>query len=231
MRIHPLGDRAILVEFGSAIDEPTRLLVRASFEQLSLQSLAGVLDIVPGFASIAVHYDPAQIVRSGGMSVHATITSAVENVLRNTVAMPTGDSQLTEIPVCYDPSLAPDIDEVARHTGLTSGQVVELHTAPEYAVHMIGFLPGFPYLGGLDPRLTTPRRSTPRTHVPAGSVGIGGGQTGVYPIDSPGGWQLIGRTAARLFDVERDPAALLRIGDRVRFRAITIEEYRAAASL
>ena len=229
MRIHPLGDRAILVEFGSAIDEPTRVLVQASFEQLSSQSLAGVVDIVPGFASIAVHYDPARIARTGGVTPNAAITAAVESVLRNTVAMPAGDSRLIEIPVCYDSSLAPDIEEVAKHTGLTSDRVVKLHAAPEYVVHMIGFLPGFPYLGGLDPRLTTPRRSTPRTRVPAGSVGIGGGQTGVYTIDSPGGWQLIGQTAKRLFDVERDPPVMLRIGDRVRFRPITIDEHRAMA--
>ncbi len=229
LQIYPLGDRAILVEFGSAIDEPTRLLVRASFDQLSSQSLAGVLDIVPGFASIAVHYDPARIAGSAGVTANAAITAAVEGVLRNSVAIPAAGSRLTEIPVCYDSSLAPDIEEVARHAGLTADQVVELHVAPEYVVHMIGFLPGFPYLGGLDARLTTPRRSTPRTRVPAGSVGIGGSQTGVYSIDSPGGWQLIGRTATRLFDVERDAPVLLRIGDKVRFRPIAIDEYQAVA--
>jgi inhibitor of KinA len=228
LHIHPLGDRAILVEFGSAIDEPTRLLVRASYEQLCSRPLAGVVDIVPAFASIAVHYDPAQLATSRGATAHAAIASAIEQVLRTTVAMTAGESRLTEIPVCYHPSVAPDIEEVATHAGLTTDQVVELHTAPDYVVHMIGFLPGFPYLGGLDARLTTPRRSTPRTHVPAGSVGIGGSQTGVYSIDSPGGWQLIGRTATRLFDVERNPPVLLKLGDRVRFRAITIEEHRAA---
>jgi inhibitor of KinA len=163
------------------------------------------------------------------VTANVAITAAVESVLRNTVAMPAGDSPLIEIPVCYDPSLAPDIEEVVRHTGLTSVRVVELHAAPEYVVHMVGFLPGFPYLGGLDPRLTTPRRSTPRTRVPAGSVGIGGSQTGVYSIESPGGWQLIGQTAKRLFDVKRDPPVVLRIGDRVRFHPITIEEHRAMA--
>ena len=229
--IHPLGDRAILIEFGSAIDEPTRLQVRAALEQLSSRSLAGVLDIVPGFASIAVHYDPARIARPAGVAANAAITAAVESVLRDRVTVPVGDSRLIEIPVCYDRLVAPDIEEVARHTGLTADQVVELHVMPEYVVHMIGFLPGFPYLGGLDPRLTTPRRATPRTRVPAGSVGIGGSQTGVYSIDSPGGWQLIGRTATRLFDVERDPPVLLRIGDRVRFRPIAIDEYRAMASV
>ena len=229
LQIHPLGDRAILLDFGSAIDEPTRLLVRAAFERLSSESLAGVVDIVPGFASIAVHYDPARIARTGSMMPNAAITAAVESVLRNAVAMPAGESRQIEIPVCYDPSLAPDIEEVAKHTGLTSDRVVELHAAPEYVVHMIGFLPGFPYLGGLDPRLTTPRRATPRTRVAAGSVGIGGSQTGVYTIDSPGGWQLIGNTPTRLFSVERDPPVMLRIGDRVRFRPITIEEHRAMA--
>ena len=228
MRILPLGDRAILVEFGSAIDEQTRLLVRASFEQLSSVSIAGVLDVVPGFASIAVHYDPAQVSRAVGATPHVAISAAVEEVLRAAVTTPGGEPRLVEIPVCYDPSLAPDLDEVAAHAHLTPAQVVELHSAPDYVVHMIGFLPGFPYLGGLDPRLTTPRRSSPRTRVPAGSVGIGGSQTGVYTIDSPGGWQLIGRTARRLFDVERDPPTVLRIGDKVRFRPVTLAEHRAA---
>lgn len=228
MRILPLGDRAILVEFGSGIDEPTRLQVRASFEQLSSRSLAGVLAIVPGFASIAVHYDPAQVARAVGATPHAAITAAVEDVLRTVVATPSGEARLVEIPVCYDPTLAPDLDEVAAHAQLTPAQVVELHSAPDYVVHMIGFLPGFPYLGGLDQRLTTPRRSSPRTRVPAGSVAIGGSQTGVYTIDSPGGWQLIGRTAIRLFDVERDPPTQLQIGDSVRFRPVTLAEHRAA---
>jgi inhibitor of KinA len=228
LRILPLGDRAILVEFGSAIDEETRLLVRASFEQLSSRSLAGLLEVVPGFASIAVHYDPARVARAGGATPYAAISEAVEQLLRTAVATPSGEARLVEIPVCYDPSLAPDLDEVAEHARLTPGQVVELHSAPDYVVHMIGFLPGFPYLGGLDPRLTTPRRSSPRTRVPAGSVGIGGSQTGVYTIDSPGGWKLIGRTARRLFDVERDPPTLLRIGDKVRFRPVTLAEHRAA---
>jgi inhibitor of KinA len=227
LRILPLGDRAILVEFGSAIDEETRLLVRASFEQLSSRSLAGVLDVVPGFASIAVHYDPAQVASAVGATPHAAITEAVEELLRTAVVTPSGEARLVEIPVCYDSSLAPDLDEVAAHAQLTPAQVVELHSAPDYFVHMIGFLPGFPYLGGLDQRLTTPRRSSPRTRVSAGSVGIGGRQTGVYTIDSPGGWQLIGRTARRLFDVERDPPTLLRIGDRVRFRPVTLAEHRA----
>jgi inhibitor of KinA len=227
LRILPLGDRAILVEFGSAIDEETRLLVRASFEQLSSRSLAGVLDVVPGFASIAVHYDPAQLARAGGATPHAAIAKAVEELLRTGVVTPSGEARLVEIPVCYDSSLAPDLDEVATHAQLMPAQVVALHAAPDYVVHMIGFLPGFPYLGGLDPRLTTPRRSSPRTRVPAGSVGIGGSQTGVYTIDSPGGWQLIGRTARRLFDVERNPPTLLRIGDKVRFRPVTLAEHRA----
>ena len=230
MRILPLGDRAILVEFGSAIDEETRLLVRASFEQLSSVSFAGVLDVVPGFASIAVHYDPAQVSRAVGATPHVAISEAVEEVLRATVTTPGGERRLVEVPVCYDPSLAPDIDEVAAHAQLTPEQVVELHSAPEYVVQMIGFLPGFPYLGGLDTRLTMPRRSSPRIRVPAGSVGIGGSQTGVYPIDSPGGWQLIGRTTSRLFDVGWNPPTLLQIGDRVRFRPVMLEEHRAAGS-
>jgi inhibitor of KinA len=137
---------------------------------------------------------------------------------------------LHEIPVCYAPEFAPDLEEVARHAAITPEEVIRLHSASEYRVHCVGFLPGFPYLGGLPRELTTPRRSAPRTQVPAGSVGIGGVHTGIYPAPSPGGWNLVGRTPIRLFDVASDQPALLQAGDRVRFKAITAEQFRASAA-
>jgi inhibitor of KinA len=142
-------------------------------------------------------------------------------------AAPPTDDRIVELPVCYCGELAPDLEEVARHANLSSGEVVTLHTATLYTVQMIGFTPGFPYLAGLDARLAVPRRAEPRLRVPAGSVGIGGEQTGVYPMATPGGWNLIGATPLSLFDPAREPAALLRIGDRVRFIAISRGEYDA----
>ena len=132
-----------------------------------------------------------------------------------------------EIPVCYDPEFAPDLDEVARHAQIPTEQVVELHSAADYRVACIGFVPGFPFMAGLPKKIATPRRSNPRKAIPPGAVGIGGAQTGIYPLRSPGGWNLIGRTPLKLFDPITDPPVLLRAGDRVRFRAITRKEFES----
>ena len=137
------------------------------------------------------------------------------------------DVRLAEIPVCYDPEFAPDLDEVARHAQISTKEVVDLHSTTEYRVACIGFVPGFPFLAGLPKKLATPRRDVPRKEIPAGSVGVGGAQTGIYPLRSPGGWNLIGRTPLRLFDPTKNPPALLQAGDRVRFRAITRQEFEA----
>ena len=241
--IRPLGDRAIIVRLGDAADDATRLRVRACYERLVEGALSSVHDIVPGFASVAVHYDPARIGRDD-MSPHEAMTAAVEQLLGAELkvtadddrgdrryAAPAVPGRVVDILVCYDEPFAPDLDEVARQAGLTRERVVALHSEPEYVVHMIGFLPGFPYLGGLDPRLATPRKETPRMRVPAGSVGIGGRQTGIYTFDSPGGWQIIGRTPSRLFDVDRDPPSMLRIGDRVRFRPVSADVFRGAGGV
>jgi inhibitor of KinA len=134
-----------------------------------------------------------------------------------------------EIPVCYGGDLGPDIDDVARQHGMSAQDVIDIHASGDYLVYMVGFMPGFAYLGGLSSRIATPRRQTPRTAVPAGSVGIGGEQTGVYPLVSPGGWNLIGRTPLRIFDIDRTDAALLATGDRVRFRPISNGEFKAWA--
>ncbi len=134
-----------------------------------------------------------------------------------------------EIAVCYHAEFAPDLEEVARHAGLSAEQIIRRHSGADYTVACVGFLPGFAYLAGLPESLATPRRAEPRKEVPAGAVGIGGGQTGIYPLRSPGGWNLIGRTPQRMFDPEATPPALLQAGDRVRFRAITREEFDAIA--
>jgi inhibitor of KinA len=135
------------------------------------------------------------------------------------------DRDLIEIPVCYIGDLAPDLEEVARHSRLAPGEVIQRHSAPEYRVQCIGFTPGFPFLSGLPPELSTPRRASPRSKVSAGSVAIGGAQTGIYPLQSPGGWNIIGRTPLALFDVRRDPPVFLQAGDRVRLRPISHEEF------
>jgi inhibitor of KinA len=226
-RIDALGDRALVITVGDSADERTRLAVRACYERLRARPPRGMHDIVPGFTTVTVHYDPAAVQRAGATPFDAAV-AAVRDALANRAMLDAALSRVIEIPVCYDASVAPDLGDVAAHARISPEQVAELHAAPEYVVHMIGFLPGFPYLGGLDQRLEMPRRATPRTRVPAGSVAIGGAHTGVYTIDSPGGWHVIGRTPLRLFDVERDPPAMLGIGDRVRFRPIPLRDLQAA---
>lgn len=226
-RIDALGDSALVITLGDAVDERTRLAVRGCYEQLRARALRGVLDVVPGFTTVTVHYDPAAIHRGSGTPFDVAV-AAVRDALSSEASADAAPARVIEIGVCYDAIAAPDLRDVAEYAGIRPEDVAELHAAPEYVVHMIGFLPGFPYLGGLDARLAIPRRAVPRTKVRAGSVAIGGAHTGVYTIESPGGWHVIGRTPMRLFDPDRDPPATLRIGDRVRFRPLSIRDLEDA---
>lgn len=224
MRVRPLGDRALLVEAGAGTPAETRARVHDLSAQLSAAALEGVTDVVPGMTTVGVHYDPVRVRREAGELPHIALTRAVELRLTDAVGVRAPAGRTVEIAVCYESAVAPDLMDVARHAGLTPDEVVALHSEGRYVVHMIGFLPGFPYLDGLDARLTIPRRATPRTRVPAGSVAIGGQYTGIYPLESPGGWRIIGRTLARLFAAEQNPPALLRPGDEVRIRAVSLRE-------
>lgn len=213
-----LGDAALLLRFGAHIDPAVNDAVLAAAERLREAALPGILDVVPAYASLTVCYDPG-VWWAGELRAHIAALSFPA------AARPAGGAEV-QIPVCYEPEFAPDLDAVCAHTGLDAAEVVCRHQAVAYRVYFVGFVPGFPYLGELDPALHVPRRATPRREVPAGSVAIGGGQTGIYPLVSPGGWQLIGRTPLALFDAAREPACLLRAGDRVRFVAVTREEFR-----
>jgi KipI family sensor histidine kinase inhibitor len=218
-----LGDSALLFEFGAVIDASTNERVLAAWRALAGQLPAGVLDLVPAYTTLGVHFDPA---RWDACSLAAALR-----------ALPVVDApahapaaRCIEIPVLYGGEAGPDLPAVCAHTGLAPEEVVRRHAAVEYRVNFLGFTPGFPYLGGLDPALATPRRATPRTAVPAGSVAIGGAQTGVYPQAAPGGWQLIGRTPLALFDAARDPPCLLAPGDRLRFVAIDARAFTRLAA-
>lgn len=228
VRFDPLGDCALVARLGERADDETFARVHALLSLLRGAHPA-VRDVVAGFTTVTVHYEPAEVEETADLP-HHTLARRLEALAPDALARPIASPRLVDIPVCYEGELAPDLDEVARHTGLDAREVVARHTGATYDVRMIGFLPGFPYLAGLDPRLATPRRDEPRARVPAGSVGIGGEQTGVYPLSSPGGWRLIGRTPLRLFDPERDPASVLAVGDRVRFRAIDRAAYERVAS-
>ena len=226
MELLPLGDAALLVRFGDAIDDAISARVLAAAAHLSADPLPGVLEIVPAYATLAVHYDPAAVAAlHPGESPRNTVGVWARRRLRDAPVGSAENSPIVEIPVCYGGEHGPDLTHVAERAGLGADEAAALHASGSYRVAMLGFMPGFPYLLGLPRRLATPRRDSPRVEVPAGSVGIAGAQTGVYPLDSPGGWQLIGRTPLRLFDASAEPPTLLSPGDRVRFRPIDAEEY------
>lgn len=206
----PAGDSAVLVEIGDAIDPALHCVLRGFLLLLRREPIAGVTECVPGYCSALVCYDATQV-------WYDELVERLRERERRVGACDLPAPRRIEIPVTYGGESGPDLDIVARHANLTTDEVIARHAAPDYLVYMLGFTPGFAYLGGLDPVLETPRRAEPRTAIPAGSVGIAGAQTGVYPIESPGGWQLIGRTRLRVFDPRRDPPTLLRAGDVVRF--------------
>ena len=225
MRFSPLGDRAVMITLGNSIDEATHRRVRAVTARLDEHPPAGIVDRVPAFTSVLVHYDPLAFAGEAEHSPYDTIVASLGQLLRDVQDDALPSARLVEIPVCYGGELGPDLDDVAIQHGLELEDVIEIHSSAEYLVYMIGFMPGFAYLGGLSKRIATPRRKTPRTAVPAGTVGIGGQQTGVYPLVSPGGWNLIGRTPLRVFDASRAEPTLLTTGDRVRFRPISQAEF------
>ena len=226
MHFTPLGDRAVMITLGATIDEATHRLVRSASVRIDERPPAGFVDQVPAFTSIAVHYDPLIAARGTSQTPYARVVDELTSALDGLTAERLPPARVVEIPVCYGGALGPDLEDVARAHEITADEVVRIHTSGDYLVYMVGFMPGFAYLGGLSPKLATPRRTTPRTVVPAGTVGIGGSQTGVYPLDSPGGWNLIGKTPLAVFDIARPQPALLATGDRVRFRAITETDFR-----
>jgi inhibitor of KinA len=209
--VRAASDRSLLVSFGTAVSpEAHRLVMRLT---RALEGRRGILNLHPAYASVLIDFDPR---RQTSLEIEALVRERMESAAD---ARPQ-PARLVEIPVCYGAEYGPDLEDVARHAHLSPERVVDLHTAAEYEVAFVGFATCFPYLSGLPPALATPRLPAPRKRVPAGSVALGGSQAGIYPLASPGGWRLIGRTPTRLFDPEGEPPALLRMGDRVRFVAV-----------
>lgn len=225
-RFEPLDDDALLVRFGERIDALVNADVHRLTAQLRDVSPPWLRDLVPAYASLAVFFD-AERLPDG--DPHAAVGEVVEALLSRPALRSVGDGTLHEIPVCYGGEHGEDLAGAAHELGLDAATLIARHSAPVYTVAMIGFAPGFPYLLGLDPALALPRLATPRTRVPAGSVAIGGAQTGIYPRESPGGWRLLGRTPCTLFDATRAPPALLQAGDRVRFVPIDEAAFRRMA--
>jgi KipI family sensor histidine kinase inhibitor len=215
-RIVPIGARALLLELGRDLDPSVNQQVHRLDSWLGDSPLWGVQEWVPAYASLLVYFDPLKV---DSDEVHAWLVERLESCPNRAASPP----REVDIAVQYGGTFGPDLAFVAEHTGLDIEEVVRRHTAPLYHVAMMGFTPGFAYLMGLDPQLATPRLASPRTWVPAGAVGIAGSQTGIYPLDSPGGWRLIGQTEARLFDPRRETPFLLSPGDRVRFICLGVE--------
>lgn len=206
------GDTAIVVQFGDTIDRRFSEKVLALDAVLSDAAVPGIIETVPTFRSLMVHYDPLE-------TTAAQLRRIMEPLLSRAGGSRT-DTRLWRLPVCYDSCYAPDLEVVAQRTGLAPEEVISLHCGEVYHVYMIGFLPGYPYMGDLSPELVLPRREDPRVRVPAGSVAIATTLTAIYPVESPGGWHLIGATPVRLFDPYGSPPALLAPGDRMAFEAI-----------
>lgn len=218
VRFLPCGDRAVTVEWGSTIDEHINRQVHAFARKVEALSHPAITEVVPTYRSATVHYRPEVFSYE---ELNQLLAPLAQGSAEEAEELP-----VVEIPVCYGGEYGPDLLEVAQHCSLTPEEVIARHTAPTYRIYMLGFTPGFPYLGGMDPSIAAPRRKEPRIHIPAGSVGIAGEQTGVYPIVSPGGWQLIGRTPLRLFDPQREQPILLSAGAGIRFVPIDEETFR-----
>lgn len=218
VRFLPCGDRAVTVEWGSTIDEHINRQVHAFARKVEELSHPAITEVVPTYRSATVHYRPEVFSYE---ELNQLLAPLAQGSAEEAEELP-----VVEIPVCYGGEYGPDLLEVAQHCSLTPEEVIARHTAPTYRIYMLGFTPGFPYLGGMDPSIAAPRRKEPRIHIPAGSVGIAGEQTGVYPIVSPGGWQLIGRTPLRLFDPQREQPILLSAGAGIRFVPIDEETFR-----
>jgi inhibitor of KinA len=217
-RIVAAGDSALVVEFEERIDPEVNARAVALAERLHADPVAGVRDVVPTYRSVAVYFDPLRTAHDALMA-RLERDGAAPMPLRRAVA------DVVRLPVCYGGEFGPDLGAVAAFGGISEPAVVDLHTKPAYHVFMLGFAPGLAYLGVVDERIAAPRRDTPRVRVPRGSVGIAGAQTGVYPSETPGGWQIIGRTPLLPFDLSRADPFLLKAGDTVRFDAIDRAEF------
>jgi len=213
------GDRALIVEVGDKIEEAANTKIRGLNLAIIGSNIKGILEMVPTYRSIMIIYNPMEI-------EFDELVDRIKSLEKNVNNMVLTEARVVEIPTVYGGEYGPDINFVAEHNKISVEEVIKIHTSVEYLIYMIGFTPGFPYLGGMSDKIETPRLKTPRTKIPAGSAGIAGKQTGIYPIESPGGWQLIGRTPVKLYDPNRCKPVLLEAGDYIKFVAVDEKEYK-----
>ena len=218
------GDRAVVIELGDSISPECNRRVHNLVAAVEKKAMPEIVDLVPTYRSLLVLYDPIRV-------THAEMEERLSAIEHDLVDSEAENIRVVHLPTLYGGEYGPDLEFVAENAGLTVEEVVETHSGTDYLVYMMGFTPGFPYLGGMDEKLAAPRLKTPRGKIPAGSVGIAESQTGVYPMESPGGWRLIGRTPLRLFDARREPPSLVQAGDYVHFAPVSSdEEYRRIES-
>lgn len=223
--ISPVGDCAISIDFGQVIDPKINRHIRQTIERIQALQLDGIIELVPTYCALLVQYDAM-------LYSYADMCNIIEPTFSESVTDNDNEKvTVIEIPTVYGGEFGPDLGFVASHNNLSEEEVIAIHSGTDYLVYMLGFIPGFTYLGGMDPRIATPRLSSPRTLIPAGSVGIAGEQTGTYPSDSPGGWQIIGRTPVTMYDMSKEQAALLSAGDYVRYVPIDEQEYNRIKAL
>lgn len=222
-KIIQASDHSLLVSFGDEVSVAHHQSVMRLTTLLTARRPAFIRNIHPAYCSVLVSFDPK-------MTSPETVEEYLVSLVRTVESTPLPHPRHIEIPVCYGGELGPDLADVAAHNKCSLDDVIRIHSSGEYLVYFLGFSPGFPYMGGLSAKIATPRLATPRTRVPAGSVAIGGSQTGIYPVSSPGGWRIIGRTPLRLFRPNEEPPVLLQMGDLVRFTPITNEEFARLTS-
>lgn len=212
------GDSAIVMEFGNTIEKEINAKIFAVVENLKEKKIDGILDILPTYRSILINYDPVKI-------SYGEMVEILNGLGKSNKDNKSDEVRLIEIPTLYGREYGPDIEFVAENANLSVDEVIKIHSGTDYLVYMMGFMPGFTYLGGLDERIVTPRLKSPRLKIEPGSVGIAANQTGMYPLESPGGWQLIGRTPLKLYDDTKEPPVFIQAGDYIRYVPITKEEY------
>lgn len=235
IKMIPLGENGIMVEFGTVIAPEINRKVTVLTEYLEQNPFPAVVEYISAYTNVTIFYDPylasvlpIDIEDEPDMAIsYLKMKRILEDILASIDMKKTKEAKVVEIPVCYGGEFGPDLTFVAEYHHVSVQDVIDIHSGGEYLVYMIGFAPGFPYLGGMSEKIATPRRSSPRLAIPVGSVGIAGSQTGAYSIETPGGWQLIGRTPVELFCPQQNPPTLLEAGNVVKFKPITVEEYHA----
>lgn len=223
-RFLPAGDKSLIIEFGNSISPKINKKIRNMYIAIEKSGLEGIMEMVPTYRSLLISYNPLKL-------KYRELCEKLREYEENLNDTDSEPAKVVEIPTLYGGEYGVDIEFVAQHNNLSVNEVIKIHSSQNYLIYMLGFTPGFPYLGGMSEKIETPRLKAPRTKIPGGSVGIAGKQTGIYPIDSPGGWQLIGQTPLKLYDPFGEPPVLLNAGDYVRFVPINEKEYKSILKL